>query len=413
MGTHPIFESDFDCLTETVKMDYASRFDQLVKVEPIDSNELEKLMLKLIEDTNRREHAKTVLSRVTAGTSQITARSQLSAYCKALAAISKSSQVLSQAQRDTQLEHVCEITLEVLQPRSLSFEDQVTEIKKTLAEVYERQEKWQSAAKMLSSIQLESGQRNHDDQFKLDIYLRITQLQLEYDDSVSAEGSLSRAAPLVVQTTNPASRIVYKACHARILDSRRRYIDASQKYHEMSLMEEIDQNERAAALEKSIHCALLAPAGVQRTRLLATFYKDERSASFSCQSILEKMFKQNIVTAEGMEKFNSVLSEHNLLSASALYRSVTFDNLGNILGISAQKAEKVASKMIEEGRMNGEIDQVDEIIRFEQLGDEAIWNNQIKHTCDQINATVEKISELHPEWYTKIAAQLADQLKQF
>merc|ERR1712131_516217 len=121
MGTHPIFESDFDCLTETVKMDYASRFDQLVKVEPIDSNELEKLMLKLIEDTNRREHAKTVLSRVTAGTSQITARSQLSAYCKALAAISKSSQ----AQRDTQLEHVCEITLEVLQPRSLSFEDLV------------------------------------------------------------------------------------------------------------------------------------------------------------------------------------------------------------------------------------------------------------------------------------------------
>ena len=43
--------------------------------------------------------------------------------------------------------------------------------------------------------------------------------------------------------------------------------------------------------------------------------------------------------------------------------------------------------MIEEGRLNGEIDQVDEIIRFEQLGDEAIWNNQIKHTCDQINAT--------------------------
>ena len=45
-------------------MDYASRFDQLVKVEPIDSNELEKLMLKLIEDTNRREHAKVNLWKV-------------------------------------------------------------------------------------------------------------------------------------------------------------------------------------------------------------------------------------------------------------------------------------------------------------------------------------------------------------
>ena len=49
----------------------------------------------------------------------------------------------------------------------------------------------------------------------------------------------------------------------------------------MSLMEDIQKDERAAALEKSIHCALLAPAGVQRTRLLATFYKDERSNKFS------------------------------------------------------------------------------------------------------------------------------------
>lgn len=57
-------------------------------------------------------------------------------------------------------------------------------------------------------------------------------------------------------------------------------------------MEDIQKDERAAALEKSIHCALLAPAGVQRTRLLATFYKDERSNKFSCYSLLEKMFKE-------------------------------------------------------------------------------------------------------------------------
>ena len=32
-------------------------------------------------------------------------------------------------------------------------------------------------------IPMESGQRNHDDNFKLQIYLKITQLQLEVDDS--------------------------------------------------------------------------------------------------------------------------------------------------------------------------------------------------------------------------------------
>jgi COP9 signalosome complex subunit 4 len=74
-------------------------------------------------------------------------------------------------------------------------------------------------------------------------------------------------------------------------------------------MEDIQKDERTAALEKSIHCALLAPAGVQRTRLLATFYKDERSNKFSCYSLLEKMFKQRIVTKEEMENFNSVLSD--------------------------------------------------------------------------------------------------------
>ena len=35
----------------------------------------------------------------------------------------------------------------------------------------------------LNSIPLDSGQRNYDDDFKLDIYLKITQLQLEAEDS--------------------------------------------------------------------------------------------------------------------------------------------------------------------------------------------------------------------------------------
>ena len=33
--------------------------------------------------------------------------------------------------------------------------------------------------------------------------------------------------------------------------------------------------------------------------------------------------------------------------------------------------------------MKGEIDQVDEIVRFEELNEEQMWNDQIKHTCDQ------------------------------
>mgnify|MGYP000183841771 CR=1 FL=1 len=86
----------------------------------------------------------------------------------------------------------------------------------------------------------------------------------------------------------------------------------------------------------------------------------------SCFSLLDKVFLQRVISNEEMNKFSSVLMphhraitsegwtlvqraviEHNLLAVSALYRSVTFDNLGKILGIPAKKSEKVAARMIQ------------------------------------------------------------------
>lgn len=57
--------------------------------------------------------------------------------------------------------------------------------------------------------------------------------------------------------------------------------------------------------------------------------------------------------------------EHNLLSASKLYNNITFEELGALLEIPATKAEKIASQMISEARMNGYIDQIDSIVHFE------------------------------------------------
>lgn len=57
--------------------------------------------------------------------------------------------------------------------------------------------------------------------------------------------------------------------------------------------------------------------------------------------------------------------EHNLLSASKLYNNITFEELGALLEITPAKAERIASQMITEGRMNGYIDQIDGIVHFE------------------------------------------------
>jgi len=50
--------------------------------------------------------------------------------------------------------------------------------------------------------------------------------------------------------------------------------------------------------------------------------------------------------------------QHNLLSASKVYNNITFDELGKLLHIDADKAEMVAAQMITEGRMSGSVDQV-------------------------------------------------------
>lgn len=57
--------------------------------------------------------------------------------------------------------------------------------------------------------------------------------------------------------------------------------------------------------------------------------------------------------------------EHNLLSASKLYKNITFGELGALLAIDADRAERMASKMIGEDRMPGHIDQMAGLIHFE------------------------------------------------
>nr|1UFM_A Chain A, COP9 complex subunit 4 [Mus musculus] len=67
----------------------------------------------------------------------------------------------------------------------------------------------------------------------------------------------------------------------------------------------------------------------------------------------------------GSSILDRAVIEHNLLSASKLYNNITFEELGALLEIPAAKAEKIASQMITEGRMNGFIDQIDGIVHFE------------------------------------------------
>lgn len=46
-----------------------------------------------------------------------------------------------------------------MQPRVISFEEQVSAMRKHLAVIYEREQNWKEAASVLASIPLETGQK--------------------------------------------------------------------------------------------------------------------------------------------------------------------------------------------------------------------------------------------------------------
>lgn len=54
---------------------------------------------------------------------------------------------------------IANYALEKIQPRAISFEDQVTSYRQLLSEIYENESDWKKAATMLSGIPLETSQK--------------------------------------------------------------------------------------------------------------------------------------------------------------------------------------------------------------------------------------------------------------
>ena len=79
-----------------------------------------------------------------------------------------------------------------------------------------------------------------------------------------------------------------QVCFARIVDYKRQFMKAALRYYELSQI--VPEQERMDALQYSIICSILAAAGPQRSRMLSTLFKDERSSKTDIYPILEKMF---------------------------------------------------------------------------------------------------------------------------
>lgn len=71
------------------------------------------------------------------------------------------------------------------------------------------------------------------------------------------------------ESKNEQLQIYYKVCYARVLDYRRKFIEAAQRYNELSYRGIIHEDERMTALRNALICTVLASAGMWMSVLLA------------------------------------------------------------------------------------------------------------------------------------------------
>ncbi|KAL7420467.1 hypothetical protein Q5752_004417 [Cryptotrichosporon argae] len=266
-------------------------------------------------------------------------------------------------------------------------DEQTTTLRHLQSHLLATEEDWVGAARALQRIPLEGGSRLIADDEKLAVYMRIVRYLLECDEWGQAQTYFSRASLLVHTTADTETLLNFRLCQAKLFDFSGRLNEAAQRYHEVSFDAMIDDDDRMAILKAAVTAAVLAPAGPQRSRMLAALNRDERVHTGlppHLSSILRKMLLDYIVRAEEVAEFSKGLQdhqkatvegggtvldravrEHNVGACSKVYDNISFDALAALLNVDADAAEVMARKMIEQGRLRAWIDQPLHLLYFE------------------------------------------------
>lgn len=276
-------------------------------------------------------------------------------------------------------------TLAILASHTSTYADSIAMIREFIADAHEASEDFEEAANTLTEVPLDSSQRQVTVKQKADIWIRIVRNYLEVDDSNAAETYINKLKNVMHQIDDTELTLHFNLSQARIWDSKRDFISASNKYHELTYSPMITDEDRLHTLSKAVKCAILAPAGPFRSRTLGRLYKDERSVQLNEFGILEKIFLDRLLsttevdrfaqglqphqlatTADGSTVLAKAVMEHNLLAVSRLYSTIQFESLASLLGLDADRAEETTARMIEQGRLVGRMDQLDGVVYFEK-----------------------------------------------
>jgi COP9 signalosome complex subunit 4 len=299
----------------------------------------------------------------------------------------------------------------------------------------EEEEDYRAAANILAGTRMEEDDETNmyytSNAERTDVYVKIAECFLNEEDYVEAETFVTRAGSSVESITNPEEHVAlilrFKSTYARVLDANRKFLPAASRYYDLSQlgnqaesMDMIDTDDLLEFLGRAATCAILARSGSQRQRILGLVFKDERLSQLDSlphfkthSSIVTKMYMNQIIVrgddfiqfqnslgdhqkalkSDGLTIEQSALIEHNMVAVSRLYTSIYLTDLGKLLGVSTDRAEKIACKMIMAGTLaGGSIDEVDGVLNFDMHERELVnWDVAITSFCSQLNKVTDAV----------------------
>lgn len=111
---------------------------------------------------------------------------------------------------------VGEHAITAIQAQASSFEEQNGLIREIMATAYEADEDYESAAKILSGINVETSTRKFTNEELVRLWIRITRLLLEIDDTTAAEAWLGKAKNLMYTIDDKELKLHFNLSQARI-----------------------------------------------------------------------------------------------------------------------------------------------------------------------------------------------------
>ena len=130
-----------------------------------------------------------------------------------------------------------------------------------MAEIYAAKKDFDKAARILEKVNLENPNREIFPDEKAETYVQIAEYWFEDEDAVNAEKFINKAAHVMHLVQQHDLIIRYKVCHARIMDSKRKFLVAAPAYYDLSNQENVDPSDLLQLLNMALTCAILAPAG--------------------------------------------------------------------------------------------------------------------------------------------------------